>query len=131
MMIAATTVSIPYQVLYAVYLIGIWGTLFIFGINSGTICPKHTKMDGEDIVCSLLWPITFLVVVIWIISKGISQAARALWHLVPKRERVAHILSTAFKWATIVFRPFALGQRLCNYVITNKHRINDRKNYGK
>lgn len=137
-MIAATTVSILYQVSYActilcaiaTYLIGFWVTMFIFGMNSGIFCPKHTKMDTEDFMFSLLWPLTFLVAVLFIISEGISQAARALWHLVPKRAWVGHVLSTAFKWATIVFRPFELGQRLRNYAITIKRRINDRKRRG-
>lgn len=132
MMIAATTVSIPHQVLYAIaiYLIGFWVTMFIFGINSGTICSKHTKMEADDILFSLLWPLTLLVFVLVITSDGISQAASALWHLVPKRSRVAHVLSTAFKWATLVFRPFELGRRLRNHAITIKRRINDRKRRG-
>lgn len=132
-MIAATTVSIPFQVLcaIAIYLIGFWVTMFICGTKSGIFWPKHTEMDAEDFVFSLLWTSTFLVVVICYTSEGISQAARALWHLVPKRARVAHVLSTAFKWATIVFRPFELGQRLRNYAITIKRRSNDRKNCDK
>ena len=132
MMIAATTGSIPYQVLcaIAIYLIGVWVTMFIFGANSGIVCPKHTEMDAEDLVFSLFWPFTFLVVVIFYASDGISQAACALWHLVSKRARVAHVLSTAFKWTTIVFRPFELGQRLRNYTITIKRRIDDRKRRG-
>jgi len=88
-------------------------------------------MEADDILFSLLWPLTLLVFVLVITSDGISQAASALWHLVPKRARVAHVLSTAFKWAILVFRPFELGQRLRNYAITIKRRINDRKNYGK
>ena len=83
-----------------VYAVGAWAIALCLGYANG----RRYEMDGFDAMCTLLWPIMFVV------SLGLLFVECGLWvfRKIPNVQRVLRVVG----YALMVFRPYRLGQAL-------------------
>lgn len=109
MIVASTTVVIPIQLIIgiAIYLIGMWVTLFFIGFN---------RYRGEHILIvlpTLLWPVLWVAVVCVRFGDWCEEVSQRKKTDITRRCLV--FVKKFLDFATLPLRPFSLGRKVSDW----------------